>query len=450
MPTYNRDRIIDKSIKSILRQSFKDYELIIIDASSTDNTKERVTKYRDPRIIYLKRHYNRITSRNHSLKIARGEYIAYCDDDCIYYPNHLQESVSFLDRHPGIGMVYTDGLICMPGEKPFRIKLDFDRHRLEGHSFFLLPTVMQRKKCLKKTGNFDERLKNSEDWDMWLRISDFYSIKHLPVVTLKHAYYNNIPSTSSTPNRGLHVEYIIRKRTAKAQKEGRILNYINDCSIGLIKNLIDNRNITYAVQLTADFYQTVKNYQTLACLGLCNFGKGDFHKAEILFQNSLNKLPRDWQKLDPWYQENILTIKVNLARVNHNLGKLKQAINICQDVLKLMPTNLEAKVELARCFIEQGLYNKAQNILKGCGFNPAVYNLRGYAYFKMKKYKQAIQEFKNALILEPNIALYHYNLATVYAIMKEYLKAKVEYKKVIQLEPNHPKAYQMLKRLNRK
>src|SRR3989338_10329538 len=92
MPTYNRARLINKAVDSVLKQTFKDYELIIIDDGSLDNTKDIVACYNDPRIIYFrKNHKNAASARNYGLKRARGEYIAYCDDDCRYYPYHLQK-----------------------------------------------------------------------------------------------------------------------------------------------------------------------------------------------------------------------------------------------------------------------------------------------------------------------------------------------------------------------
>jgi len=447
MPTYNRANIIEDAVKSVLGQTRKNFELLIINDGSTDNTSNIIKKNRDKRIIYLenKKNYGPAKARNIGLKAAKGAYIAYCDDDCIYYSDHISNLVNFLETNPDIAMAYSDALVSMPGEKPFKLNRDFDKRLLETNRISMLWSTMHRKCYIHRIGAFDEKLIVAEDWDMWLRISDAGKIARLPVITVKHVYYDRAKNTlAGLRLKGIYTEYLIKKRIAKVKKENRYLEYINDCSIGVIKNLIDNGRLKYAYNLTKEFLEIKESYQTIACNGLCNFGSGRFYQALCLFKKSLSNLPRYWQRLQAWDAENIITIKVFLARTYSHFGKTTEAIKICKDALEIMPDKIETSIELARCFTRRNFYSKTLQLLKSSFRNPAACNLRGYCYFKQKKYSRAIREFKNALLPEPNITMYRYNLATVYAKMGAYTKAIEEYKRILAIQPNHRQAKQMV------
>jgi SAM-dependent methyltransferase len=152
MPTYNRARMIGKSIDSVLNQTFKDWELIVISDGSTDNTRQVVRRYKDPRIIFLeKENAGPASARNYGLRHARGEYIAYCDDDDEILPYHLQTMVNYLDRHPEVGLVRGDGVTFKGKQKQGYFKIGF------------LWATMHRRDNAKRAGLFDKRLLTGED-----------------------------------------------------------------------------------------------------------------------------------------------------------------------------------------------------------------------------------------------------------------------------------------------
>lgn len=108
IPTYNRSRYITDTVDSILNQSFTDYEIIIINDGSTDNTEEVLEPYKN-KIKYLKTKNQGIAvARNEGMKLATGEYIAQLDDDDLYYPYKLDLQVTILENHPDIALVYTE------------------------------------------------------------------------------------------------------------------------------------------------------------------------------------------------------------------------------------------------------------------------------------------------------------------------------------------------------
>lgn len=101
MPSYNTARFIDKTIESVLKQTYKNWELLIVDDCSTDNTDEIVSKYDDKRIIYLKNQKNSgaAVSRNKALKNAKGKWIAFLDSDDLWYPTKLEEQINYMKKN---------------------------------------------------------------------------------------------------------------------------------------------------------------------------------------------------------------------------------------------------------------------------------------------------------------------------------------------------------------
>lgn len=439
LPTRDRAHLINKAIGSILRQTFEDYELIIVDDGSSDDTEETVLAFGEPRIRYFKKsHSGAASARNYGLKLSRGEYIAYCDDDCVWSSRHVSESVSFLDSRPEIGMAYADFLVNMPNEKSFLISFDFDKRRLETANFIHPLTVMHRHSCIDKAGSFDERLLTGSDWDMWLRISDFFQISRLPVIAGRHRYYFDTVSLTGNRNKIFDRKQVIQKRVRRAEKNNEISEYIDNCSVGVINNLILSGDLKYAYCLTDDFILRAKNYQTIACRGLCNFAKGDFRAAIETFKKSFALVPKHWRKLPIWHRENILTVKAYLSRAYYNLGKDNVSYRICRDILNVMPQHPDAALQIARCYIKNKRPSSALKMLRSnternhiC--NPEVYNLRGCCDVIKKDYGKAAREFAKAVIIDPQIPLYRYNLAAAYARLGLRGKALAEYEKTTDL-----------------
>ncbi len=109
-PTYNRERFIERAIKSVLWQTFKNWEMIIVDDGSKDKTVEIVKKYtkEDPRIKLIELKENTggpVIPRTIGCKKAKGEYIAFLDSDDIYYPEYLELKINYLDNHQEIDIL---------------------------------------------------------------------------------------------------------------------------------------------------------------------------------------------------------------------------------------------------------------------------------------------------------------------------------------------------------
>lgn len=179
IPAYNAEKYIKEAIESVLNQTYKNIELIVVDDGSTDNTAEIVKKYlNDPRVKYIYQENKGLAgARNTGIKKAKGDYIAFLDADDFYLPEKIEKEVKFLKEHPEFDIVYCnmehfyDGKskILFQHRGPFYSGNVFEK--LLNKFFGQADTLLIPKKILDKIGLFDEKMRYSEDWDLLLRIS---------------------------------------------------------------------------------------------------------------------------------------------------------------------------------------------------------------------------------------------------------------------------------------
>lgn len=187
IPTYNRGKFIGAAVQSVLDQTFQDFEVIVVDDGSTDQTGDVVQAFASEKVQYVYQpNRGRSNARNHALGLAKGRYIAFLDSDDLYLPDKLALQVDYMDSHPEIGVIYTSAY-CID-ENGVRTKDEYEATVsgwvYEHIAFFVpvtitLPTVMVRKEVFDKVGEFDEAMERFEDTDMWRRISKHYQINAL-------------------------------------------------------------------------------------------------------------------------------------------------------------------------------------------------------------------------------------------------------------------------------
>lgn len=191
IPTYNRAHFVVESIHSVLAQTYKNLEVIVVDDGSIDDTEELITAISDMRLRYIRQsNSGRSNARNHALSLARGKYITFLDSDDLYLPNKIELQVAYLKSHPGVGMVYTSAH-CINDKSEMlthKYKASVSGIIYENIAFFIpvtitLPTVMTYKTIMDYVGGFDENLHRFEDTDMWRRISKHYRIDAIPEYT---------------------------------------------------------------------------------------------------------------------------------------------------------------------------------------------------------------------------------------------------------------------------
>jgi len=181
LPTYNRGWILKEAVDSVLAQDFADYELIVVDDGSTDNTRQILDTYGQDIIVLRQSNKGVSAARNRGIAQAGGRLVAFLDSDDLWLPRKLSRQVDFFNSNP-------DAVACQTEEIWIRNGVRVnpkDRHRkLSGMIFersldlcLVSPSaVMIRKTLFDAVGVFDENLPACEDYDLWLRISCRYPV----------------------------------------------------------------------------------------------------------------------------------------------------------------------------------------------------------------------------------------------------------------------------------
>jgi len=187
IPSYNRANLLPDAIQSVLAQTRPDFEILLIDDGSTDNTREVVATFQDERIRYTYRDNGGISAAlNTGLNLARGEYVCRLDSDDCWLPTILEKHTAILDEHPDYGVVYSKARAMTPDGKPKTQILGAPAH-FPGNSFksmlygdfgcAIATTV--RMECYQRVNGYDENLKVNVDWDMWIRLARHYEFYFL-------------------------------------------------------------------------------------------------------------------------------------------------------------------------------------------------------------------------------------------------------------------------------
>lgn len=201
IPTHNRCDLLPRAIRSVQEQTIKDLEIIVVSDGSTDSSDTIMEKIKkeDPRINYISYYPGRNGNfaRNTGIKAAKGEYIAFLDDDDEWFPTKLEEQLVVMESDANIGLVYTgthsifvdDGLAF--DSKPIEHG-DLSRRILMYNMVGSTTTVMVRRSVLEESGLFDESLAAIQDYDLWVRICQ---IAKVGVVSKPLVHYYNYNST---------------------------------------------------------------------------------------------------------------------------------------------------------------------------------------------------------------------------------------------------------------
>jgi hypothetical protein len=184
MPTWNRASVLSDAITSIQAQRFIDWELIVVDDGSTDDTPQVVDAFLpDKRIRYHRiDHAGQSVARNFGLKAASGELVAYLDSDNLWYPDFLSAMVPAFAADEALDVAY-GALISDVHLKDRKILFEqFDRARLLQGNFIAMTTLVHRRKLFEQWGGFDERLSKLEDWDLILKYTQHKPAQAIPVI----------------------------------------------------------------------------------------------------------------------------------------------------------------------------------------------------------------------------------------------------------------------------
>ena len=230
IPTHNRSQLLSSAISSVRDQTFKDWEIVVVDDHSTDDTFEVVESFSDERIKYLKNKGKNGPSiaRNLAISVASGEYIAFLDDDDEWLPYKLEKQIGILDicTEKVCGIYSKPQLIDrMTGNI---IRGDSGADTLKGNLLSQLIiknpihtcTLVVRKACFDKVGVFDETMRYMEDRDLWIRLSMHWEIEYIDE-PLTIAYYHGKEHLSTNLEGQTQGREIILQRYKHLLKKNR-------------------------------------------------------------------------------------------------------------------------------------------------------------------------------------------------------------------------------------
>ncbi|ULA61338.1 MAG: Family 2 glycosyl transferase [Nitrospira sp.] len=191
IPTFNCERFIGRTVDSALRQTYRDFEIIVVDDGSTDGTRAVLAQYGDALHYISQANQGASAARNAALSNATGEYIAYLDADDIWDPEKLARQVEYLDANPSCGFVHTE--VAVIDEQDHVLHASFNKETgrtvpqgrclrdILQRSHIQTLTVLERRSAFERAGKFDLRLPVAQDYLHWIQVVlQGYEVGYLP------------------------------------------------------------------------------------------------------------------------------------------------------------------------------------------------------------------------------------------------------------------------------
>ena len=267
LPTYNRAHIIEKAIQSVLKQTYQDFEIIIIDDGSKDDTEKIIRGFqeKDNRIKYIRFEENKgaAAARNAGINMSKGEYITFQDSDDEWVIDKLEKQMKVIETSSENIVVYC-GFWRIDGDEKTYIP-DINISNREGNihkellkrNFIGTPSILLLKKNLEKIGMFDENLSRLQDWDLAIRLSKYYNFKLID----EPLYISYVLSDSISANYEaliIAMQIILAKYQDEIYKDHKIIKAWSIKFNSIAKYLLDNNDIKKAKQL---YWRAIKLYQ---------------------------------------------------------------------------------------------------------------------------------------------------------------------------------------------
>ena len=322
MPNYNYGRFIGQAIQSVLDQTFTDFEIIIVDDASTDNSVSVIKNFSDERIKFYQNEKNigRVKNINKCLSLASGEYVTLLPSDDIYLPTSLEKSVEILDSNPEVGLAYSsggtideDGVVIRehhPFSQDYIINGEEEFKRLIFANHISVLTAMVRRECYTTLGVFNEAVTGGADWEMWLRISlNNYDIAFITeVLAYNRKHSGNVSIYHSRTNlSGMNNYRVVKTVFSKLSPEKKHLSYLEPevvkalarsmlasagANLVMEQSSLARRNISLAIAIDDGILKDWRTYVTFIATftGVCipflkkqlpNFVKRAIYKAGL-------------------------------------------------------------------------------------------------------------------------------------------------------------------------
>lgn len=207
IPSYNRANLIAETIQSVLDQTFQDFEIIVVDDGSSDNTREVISRF--PARYFYQKNRGLPAARNTGIRLSLGEYIAFLDSDDLLLEHALERGIEALERYPEAGFSYGQAYLMDERKQIFGlIKSSFLQHSsiVDGREIiremlttYTIPinTTMARRRCLDTIGGFDESMKITEDRAFHVSMAKRYPVVYIAEPLIKYRVHSG--SMSAAP-----------------------------------------------------------------------------------------------------------------------------------------------------------------------------------------------------------------------------------------------------------
>lgn len=247
VPTCNRPHLLKRALMSISGQSFGDFEVIIVNDAGCD-VSPVVAEFNDPRFVLINLTVKQGQScRNEAFAVARGRYIAYLDDDDLYYPHHLSTVADVIHRC-GCSFVYTGCTTVHETpegtelQREPRVYPPYHPSLIKRDTYIPICSILHEKNLLDRAGMFDPELEFAEDWDLWFRFSRFTRLYHVNEYTTEYRKRitagNNINSIQKTSHNAASIDVL------RFKKHGIITDLRTHYNGTVPDFVIDNLNAT--------------------------------------------------------------------------------------------------------------------------------------------------------------------------------------------------------------
>ncbi len=383
IPNYNHAQYISDAIQSVLNQEYRQFEIIVVDDGSTDNSREVVAQFGDKVKYIWQENQGLSAARNTGIAVANGEYIGLLDADDIYEPDFMSVLVSLMAEHPDV-----DGVHCgyrfvdhqnnpLPQIEARTIPEGQLYQQLLNSNFLVPESILVRKHCYSKVGPFDISLSACEDWDMWLRMSSRFNIVGTTRILTRHRILPG--SMSADPQRMLDNRLaVLNKHFGRASDKNNVRN--------------DNVKRAFGRAYLA------------SCVEYLQFG--DREKADACLQGMANVCPALLTQLDTYYQ---------LGCGNQPKGELGDFATL----------NLEQNTQLLLGMLDSLFAQKELVDKIGRYQQPSyayAYHSLALLYYGTRRFPQARHFFLKALVKRPRFSMNRQFMTT---LLKTLAGAKV-------------------------
>lgn len=259
IPCYNGEKFINEAIESVLNQTYQNWELIIVDDGSMDNSKKIITQYcdADKRIQFIQHKKNKgiPSARNTGIKVSKGEYIALLDQDDLWNKEKLDiQMEEFLKSNNSLGLIFSNVTIMdtinNKKRKSKPIHINFEKisneeliKKLFLENFIPSVAVIFRKECINQVGEFNEGITwGGDDYELWLRIAKFYKFRYINKgLAIRREHTNNFSTIEKSVNGNIELAHNM------------------NCQCDTFKKLKDKK-IAFQLYILGRFYHLNNNY----------------------------------------------------------------------------------------------------------------------------------------------------------------------------------------------